>query len=141
MRFTKFLVCLQLFTLSVFIIGCSDDDSKDNTAPIMSIKTPVNDALYSRGQSIILNADFTDDKDLLQVTATIRAVPTNKGIDTPWEATETISLTGKKHNLSSHALFNASIPYDIMSGNYHIEFVVADKANNQKKNFIPITIE
>jgi hypothetical protein len=127
--------------ISLGVIGCSSDDDKDNTSPIMSIQTPQNDALYSRGQSIILNAVFTDDKALSHTIITIMAVPVNKGIDTPWEATERIELSGKEQSVTSHALFNSNIPDAIMSGNYNIEFVVVDKANNQKKNFVPITIE
>lgn len=129
------------FGLPVLVAGCSDDETKDTTAPSVTIENPVNSTLFYRGQSLILNGVFADDRELSHVTLTVHTLKAARGIDTPWEATETIELTGKEHNIASYELFGAPIPSDIMSGNYYLDIVVVDKALNESKTVIAIEIE
>ncbi len=127
--------------LMVASVGCSDDEDKDRTAPFGNVQTPVSGREFIRGQSIILNASFTDDRELSHVVVTVYALKGTRGIDTPWSATETIELKGKEQTLASYELFGNVIPSDIMSGSYFLDFLIVDKAQNNMKLVVPIVIE
>lgn len=140
-RIKNIILGALFFGLPVLVAGCSDDESKDKTAPTVTIQSPVNSTLFYRGQSLILKGVFADDRELSQVIITVHTLKATRGIDTPWEATETIELKGKEHNIASYELFGAPIPSDIMSGNYYLDVLVVDKALNESKTVIAIKIE
>ncbi len=130
-----------LIVLSFVLVSCSDDESKDRTAPFGTIQSPVNGKLFMRGQSLIVNGVFTDDRELSHVTVSVGALKAVKGIDTPWADSETIELKGKEQILTSYQLFGDMIPSDIMSGEYYLNFLIVDKALNEKKLVVLINVE
>lgn len=140
-RIKNILLGALSLVLPVLVAGCSDDETKDKTAPSATIENPVNSTLFYRGQSLILNGIFADDRELSHVTVTIHTLKAARGIDTPWEATEIIELKGKEHTIASYELFGAPIPSDIMSGNYYLDIVVVDKALNENEIVVDVVIE
>ncbi len=140
-RIKNIILGALFFGLPVLVAGCSEDESKDKTAPTVTIQSPVNSTLFYRGQSLILNGVFADDRELSHVTVTIHTLKAARGIDTPWEASETIELKGKEHKIASYELFGAPIPSDIMSGNYYLDVLVVDKALNESKIVVAVIVE
>lgn len=124
----------------LFVAGCSKDDSVDTIAPTALINSPVEEMVYQRGQSIVLNATFEDNVALSHADVSISSVAL-KGWNTPWEAIETFEFSGKSQQLSAYELFGEPIPVDIMSGAYRLEILVVDKELNYTRYDIAITIE
>ncbi|MBS2210166.1 DUF4625 domain-containing protein [Carboxylicivirga mesophila] len=121
--------------------SCSKDEPGDSMAPTAVFTSPLTETVYQRGQSIIVNASFEDDKELSHVEVSIEEAQVLKGWNTPWETSEVIELSGKSQNLSAYELFGEAIPMDIKSGVYNLEFMVVDKQFNFANYNMVLTIE
>lgn len=125
----------------LLLASCSKDDPTDTNVPKATFASPVDATKYDRGQSVICSAVFEDDRELSHVDVTISALKSLKGWDDPWQAHETIELSGKRMELSAYQIFGEAIPFDIMSGNYQLEFIVVDKALNYSAYTFNINVE
>lgn len=126
-----------LVLLAIGLFSACKKDDPDTIAPTGTFTTPVADAEFYRGHSLVCNAIFNDNEDLSHVEASIMSL---KGFDTPWEASERIALSGTSYKLSSYELFEGAIPMEIMSGTYVLNFKVYDKAQNKRTYSINIVI-
>lgn len=132
---------LMLMVFGLLSGACSKDDPADTEAPTAVFTSPVEEAVYQRGQSIIVNGTFEDNNALSHIEVTIKEADALKGWDEPWQAQETIELAGKSQSLSSYELFKQAIPMDIKLSNYTVEFLVVDSKLNYTKYDITLTIE
>ncbi len=140
-KYISKLSTLMILVLGLMASSCSDDEIKDTTDPTATFTSPIESAVYSRGQSMICNAVFEDDIELLMVEINIYSQKSTKGWDTPWIYNETVYLSGKTDELSAYQIFNQDIPLDIMSGQYTLEFKVFDKTLNYSSYQFDISIE
>ncbi|WP_430812419.1 MULTISPECIES: DUF4625 domain-containing protein [unclassified Carboxylicivirga] len=121
----------------LLVVSCSDDDDPaDTNAPQASFTAPAEAAVYQRGQSLICDAVFEDDRELAQLHVSIANVSGLKGWDTPWTDEEVIPLVGKRMEMSGQQLFGEAIPMEIMSGEYEVTFTVEDKTGNKSEGFV-----
>lgn len=127
--------------VAVFLSGCSKDEPKDSMSPLAVFSSPMEGAVYQRGQSLILSGTITDDKELSHIDVSIATLKSSSGYNDPWISEEKIALSGREKNINSYALFEQAIPFDIMSGNYTINILVVDKALNYSSYPIAITIQ
>ncbi|WP_430813520.1 DUF4625 domain-containing protein [Carboxylicivirga sp. RSCT41] len=139
-RLYNLWVALLVLMLLSFA-SCSKDEPADNTQPTAVILTPLEQDEFIRGQSLIFNGVFEDDRKLSHVEISIAENSSLKGFDTPWEATEVIELMGKSTEINGYELFDGEIPADIMSGNYSLKVLVVDKALNFSSYNVGIVIE
>ncbi|MCG8582370.1 MAG: DUF4625 domain-containing protein [Bacteroidales bacterium] len=139
-RLYNLWVALAMLML-LSIVSCSKDDPADNTQPTAVITTPVEQDEFIRGQSLIFNGVFEDDRALSHIEISIEENSSLKGFDTPWEASEIIELNGKSTEINGYELFDGQIPSDIMSGNYSLKVLVVDNALNFSSYNIGIVIE
>lgn len=138
--FYFFTIC-TVATCFLLLASCSDDESADTMPPLAIFTSPADATTYSRGQSLICNAVFEDDHELSHVEINVNSLNDLKGWDSPWEASETIELSGKQAQLDAYQLFGEAIPSEIESGPYAVEFLVVDKALNYTKYAFEIIIE
>ncbi|MBS2210162.1 DUF4625 domain-containing protein [Carboxylicivirga mesophila] len=138
--FYFYLIC-TLATCFLLMVSCSKDDPADTTAPMASFSSPVEATKYVRGQSLICNAVFEDNDELSHVDISISSLKSLKGYNDPWLASESVELTGKTSELSAYQVFGEAIPFEIMSGEYMLEFTVFDKALNYSTYKFNVTVE
>lgn len=132
------IICISLLALS----SCgSDDEAVDLTKPTADISLTRESGIYSPGSSILINADFTDDKALKECQVSITSLRSLKGWDTDWDVEMyKISLSGKEMTVKGTRVLE-DIPFDIYYGDYQLTFKVLDESNNYNIYTIEITIE
>ncbi|WP_068474449.1 DUF4625 domain-containing protein [Saccharicrinis aurantiacus] len=132
-----------LFSILVLVSCGKDDEKKDEQAPSAIITSPENNALYLRGNTLYLNATFTDNEALNECTVYLtQNLKSAMGWDELWTPDEvTFPLSGTTDEIVDQFLFEATIPSDIMSTDYMVKVVVSDKALNFTTIEIPISIK
>nr|WP_319399743.1 DUF4625 domain-containing protein [uncultured Carboxylicivirga sp.] len=124
--------------------ACGKEDIADTTAPEAFITAPVANTKYYRGNTLYLNAVFTDDTALKEcaVYLTPQQSKNAKGWDSPWKPDDHIfPLSGKEDKLENKYLFEPTIPLNIMSGEYKLVIVTSDQSLNYSQTEIPIYIQ
>ncbi|WP_282037005.1 Ig-like domain-containing protein [Saccharicrinis aurantiacus] len=137
-------VFLNLIFLSLVFASCGKDEVEDTEAPTASISSPVENRVYPMSSTLFLSATFEDNKELKEVTCSLRKVSeSNKstmGWDEVWNPTPvTFPLSGTNDAIESQWLFEETIP-SIMIGDYVVVVTVSDHSKNFTTYEIPITI-
>lgn len=132
-----------LFSVLVLISCGKDDDNKDIEDPTVQITSPVEDAIYLRGNTLYLNASFTDNEELQKCTVELtQNLKSTKGWDQLWQPEPvTFALSGKSDEIVDQYLFQSTIPSNIMSTDYMVRVIVSDRALNFTTVEIPISIK
>lgn len=139
-KLIKYTVILTISLLGFNACG-SDDKGVDLTKPTADISLTRESGFYSPGSSILINADFQDDKALKECQVSIASIRSLKGWDTDWDAEMyKIPLSGKEMSFNSTRVLE-DIPTDIFYGDYRLSFKVLDESNNFNVYTIDITIE
>ncbi|WP_430814443.1 DUF4625 domain-containing protein [Carboxylicivirga sp. RSCT41] len=133
---------LSILLAVVLMSSCgSDDESVDLTKPTADIRLTRESGAYSPGSSILIDADFADNKALKECQVTIASTRSLKGWDTDWDAEmDKIVLNGTDFSLKGTRVLE-DIPVDIYYGEYRLSFKVLDEANNYSIYSIDIVIE
>lgn len=141
----KVLRNLIVLAMSLLLLeACGKDDIADTTAPEAFIETPVANTKYYRGNTLYFNASFTDDTALNEcaVYLTSQQSKNTKGWDSPWNPDDHIfKLSGKEDAITDQYLFETTIPFNIMSGDYILVIVTSDQSLNYSQTEIPIYIQ
>lgn len=126
----NYIKTMVIGLMLIATLACSKDE--DRTSPIAEIITPANGTQYYRGENIFLNAVFSDDDSgLKECSIDLVRIKGLKGWEDPWQPEiHTITLSGLEKKVNDHIIFNASIPFDVMSGFYVMNFKVVDMAGN-----------
>jgi hypothetical protein len=138
-KFNLFLIVAIIASLS---ISCGDDkkDDVDATKPGVTIQTPSENDEYAIGETILLTATFTDNKELKNCMVSISLVQGN-GDGTPWAPSSmTIPLSGTSQSVDNITLFGGPIPI-CQAGTYKIKFEVSDNATTPNITVKEINIE
>ncbi|MCG8578270.1 MAG: DUF4625 domain-containing protein [Bacteroidales bacterium] len=133
---------LSMLIAVVLLSSCgSDDESVDLIKPTADIRLTRESGFYTPGSSILIDAEFTDDKALKECQVTIASARSLKGWDTDWDAEmDKILLNGQDFSLNGTRVLE-DIPVDIYYGEYQLSFKVLDEANNYSIYTIDIVIE
>ncbi len=133
---------LYILMAVVLLASCgSDDEGVDLTKPTADIRLTRESGVYSPGASILIDADFSDDKALKECQVTIVSARSLKGWDTDWDVeADKLKLSGTEYSLSGTRVLE-DIPVDIYYGEYQLSFKVLDEANNYSIYTIDIVIQ
>ena len=105
---------------SLIFLSCSkSNDEEDIKAPVITIDNPLNNQIFSAGQSIPIKGSITDDNYIAEVH--IHITNTNTG---------TLLMDVHKFPAASTVTFNESITA-VAGVNYKIQVVTTDKEVNE----------
>jgi hypothetical protein len=108
-------------------VACSKGSDKDNDAPVLTLNTPVNNQVYTSGQSIMISGQAADNKFINQ----IHVVITNLSTGTEY-------LHVHIHPNSSSFTFNQ--PYTPQAGiAYKIEVIADDASTNSTTKSVQVS--
>lgn len=107
--------------------------SADVTKPVITVITPVNDAVVTTGQNMTFTAKFTDDRELSQFRLDIHSSNDGhshgklSGAAVPFSLDTIVNLVG----VNTESSFPIFIPADAAAGLYHVIVTAVDKAGNE----------
>lgn len=143
------IVYSSLLVASFGLFSCSsDDDSADTTKPVIVLNNPSDHQHFHPGESIQLNADFSDNVALASYKIEIHHAGDGHSHKTDenaeWYFIYTHSIEG---NLPTfNAQHSISIPTEIEGepielGHYHLGIYLIDQSGNEQQKFIEIEVE
>lgn len=137
------ILLTTLFSILVLVSCGKDDEKKDTEAPSAVISSPEDNMLYFRGNTLYLNATFSDNEELSECTVYLtQNLKAAMGWDQLWTPDEvTFPLSGTSYEIVDQFLFEPTIPSAIMATDYMVKVVVSDKALNFTTIEIPISIK
>lgn len=133
-------ICILLVLCSTVASCKKDDDEGDVVAPTATILSPIENDTYLRGNTLYLNAEFSDDVELMECRVFLTEAL--KGWDETWIPEELIfPLSGTNDAIADQFLFENAIPSNIKSTNYILVVLVVDHALNYTRYELPIEIK
>ena len=145
----KVITLIPVWVILLILISCSKGETEapqpiDEYAPTMTISSPTDGASMPKGAFLILDAVFEDDIALKELKVSLTAprdLKTLKGIKEPWSPVdEVIMLTGTKHIIEAHNLFNEEVPADCLSGTYKLNFELIDAKGKVATKAIDVVV-
>jgi len=135
---SKSFVFIAVILLTALTISCKD--KTDTTVPGATVQSPSNGDEYAIGESIMLVAEFTDNKELKSCKASISYSGDGSGEGSPWAPLPTvISLSGSSQSVD-RALFGGTIPV-CKTGDYTITLEISDAAGTPNVKTIQIDVK